>query len=187
MEQSVIDFCRQVRVRSAEHQVALAILLEKDLFGVAVALLRLEIDSLIRVAFLCEQGASSQVSRLLMENTVNGEQWAILTADNRYSRITDREMVNLASKDCLWVNIIYSFGCKLIHLSNLHDYKVSDPLVKIADEKRLEIIKYLRQHHKYPDDEIDLPRLKAYLPKVMQKLVENVAYYVDKIESMNTL
>ncbi|MGF1939049.1 MAG: hypothetical protein RM347_032645 [Nostoc sp. ChiQUE02] len=187
MVKLVTDFCRQVRARSAENQAALAMLLQSHLLGIAVGLLRLELDSLIRVAYLSKQGASSQISRSLMEDSVNGDQWTTEKTNGKFRRITDREMIDLARHLGGWVNFIYSFGCKLIHLSDIHDYKVSDPFTKLENADRLEIVKYLHDCHQYPDPDIDQPRFEAYLPKVMQKLVDNVAFYVAEIESANTL
>jgi hypothetical protein len=156
-------------------------------FSVAVGLLRQELDSLIRVAYLSEQGASSQTARALMADSVNGNQWTTATANGRYRRITDREMLDIAAHLGGWVEIIYLFGCKLIHLSDMHDYEVSDPFAKLSNQTRQEIITYLHDYHGYPYPDIDQPKFEAYLPKVMQKLIENVTYYVAEIESANSV
>lgn len=186
MNQNTADFCRIVRARTAENQNAFNILLSSGSLGVAVGMLRQELDSLIRVAYLCDMNSSSPTAQALIEDAVNGEQWTATTNRGREPRITDREMVNIASQIGGWVNIIYSFGCGLLHLSNLHDHESNDPFDAAIDPiDAARIIYYLDQYHGYPDQDIDKQRLGQYLPKVMEKLVQNVNHYIGEIENAN--
>lgn len=49
---SIESFCRQVRSRSKEHQKAIGLLSEAGLAGQMVAILRQELDSMVRVIYL---------------------------------------------------------------------------------------------------------------------------------------
>lgn len=142
MDQAITNFCRQVRARSAEHQQSLEPLIASGSVGVAVGLLRQELDSLIRVAYLSDLGVSSPTALSLIEDSVAGDQWTTSTNRGRTRRITDREMVDLAAQIGGWVRIIYSFGCKLIYLSNFHDHATSDPFTKIDPATTHEISTY---------------------------------------------
>ena len=184
MNQNTTDFCRIVRARTTENQNAFNRLLPSGSLGVAVGLLRQELDSLIRVAYLCDMGSTCHTAHALIDDAVNGEQWTTTTNRGRQRRITDREMVDIASQMGGWVNIIYKFGCGLIHLSNLHDHESNDPFAAAIDPiDTAEIIRYLNQYHSYPDHDIDKQRLVEYLPKVMGKLVDNTNYYLSQIEN----
>lgn len=184
MNQNTADFCRIVRARTAENQSAFATLLSSGSLGVAVGMLRQELDSLIRVAYLCDMDSTSPTAQSLIQDAVDGKQWAETTNKGKQRRITDREMVDIASKLGGWVDIIYKFGCGLIHLSNLHDHESNDPFDGAIDLINSgQIVHYLHQYHGYPDQDIDKQRLVQYLPKVMEKLVQNVDYYVGKIEN----
>lgn len=182
MNTSVEKFCRQIRERSRENQDSLTILLNNQNYGIAIGLLRQELDSLIRVAYLSDMGMTNSESKRLIDESVSGNQWKKKARSGKDVRITDREMIDLSSKIGGWVNIIYSFGCKLIHLSDFHDYKSTDPFEKMETENKQEVIRYLHRYHQYPYSGIDMNKLVEYLPNVMKKLVDNVSYYVSDIE-----
>ena len=187
MDEKVNNFCALVRARSQENLKSLLLLVDNGSFSIAIGLLRQELDSLIRVAFLCDNGASSEISLSLINDLLEGKQWKRTTKKNKKARITDREMINIASSLGGWVEIIYSFGCKLIHLSDIHGYKTNNPQKNITDKDKKEIIKYLYGYHGYPYGDIEQIHIEEYLPKVMKKLVENVEYYIKKIEIENNL
>ena len=95
-------------------------------------------------------------------------------------------MVDLASHLGGWEQIIYSFGSKLIHLSDFHLYQCKDPLLKCSVSEREEILDYLRKYHEYPHEDISLAGVIDYLPKVMEKLTGNVEFYIEELtEQMN--
>ncbi len=185
MDDDIEIFCRQVRARSQEHFQSIPPLLAAGSFGVAVGLLRQELDSLVRVAYLDEIDMSSPKAHALMSDSVNGRQWTRVTSHGRQARITDREMVDIAKSIGGWVRVIYSFGCKLIHLSDAHDHATVDPFSKLTDEQRQEIVGYLHNYHQYPHEDVDTDRFVEYLPKVMRKLVDNVEFYLTEITRKN--
>jgi hypothetical protein len=123
-------FCRQVRARSAENRQAMAAV--RNLPGQMVSILRQELDSMIRVIFLLSQ-SDRQYRSFLIENSVAGKGWR---QQNSRQLVTDREMVELADALHGWTRSIYDFGCAFIHLSNLHDHQVRDPLDQIGEMER---------------------------------------------------
>ena len=96
-------------------------------------------------------------------------------------KLTDREMLNLADHLGGWEQIIYSFGCKLIHLSDYHMYLTRDPFDLISESEKNQIIGYLSSYHQYPDSDIDFEKLKGYLPNIMEKLSGNVEFYIEEL------
>jgi len=181
MTNDIEEFCSIVTKRSQENLNSLLLLLENGNFSIAIGLLRQELDSLIRVAYLCDINPSKEEAKELISNMLQGKQWKKLR-NNKSIRITDREMINLASKIGGWVEIIYSFGNKLIHLSDMHS---NNPTKNITIEEKNEIIKYLSDYHQYPYKDINKVHIEEYLPKIMKKLVENVAFYVEEIKKSN--
>ncbi len=124
-------FCRQVRARSAENRQAMLAL--RALPGQMIAVLRQELDSLVRVVFLLAQNDQAYRHRLI-EDSVSGRRWR--QPDSKQP-VTDREMVDLTDTLHGWTRSVYAFGCAFIHLSNLHDHQARDPLDQITEaEKR---------------------------------------------------
>jgi len=87
-------FCRQVRARSAEHKAAVMLLSQQNLISPLIAILRQELDSMIRVIFLLSL-ADREYRTQLIDAAVNGSKW---THKGKRSRITDRDMVNVATQ-----------------------------------------------------------------------------------------
>jgi hypothetical protein len=170
-------FCRQVRARSAENRQAMAAV--RALPGQMVSILRQELDSLVRVVFLLSQADRQYRSRLI-EDSAAGRRWLRL---NSRQPVTDREMVELTDALHGWTKSVYAFGCAFIHLSNLHDHKVRDPLDQIAEEERNAILGHLRSYHGGPNG--PSPKFSdvvPLLPMVFTKIADNLECYVKELE-----
>ena len=176
------EFCKIVKSRSKENAEAFNLMIEKGYIGVAISLLRQELDSLIRVSYLHEKGITTHHSLNLINDFLDGKQWKKENSRGKKIRITDREMVNLAIELGGWIEIIYTFGSKLIHLSDIHGYKESDPFKNVSIEDKNSILNYLVNYHNYPYSTIDIKKLSEYLPHVMKKLIDNTEYYILEIE-----
>jgi len=100
-------FCRQVRNRSRENREALALLHRSALTGNVLAVLRQELDSMVRCVFLLSVSDRLYRKRLL-EDSVSGLLWR---TENGRRKITDRDMVDLTSKLHGWTQNVYAFGC----------------------------------------------------------------------------
>lgn len=172
-------FVRTIRSRSIEHQKAMELLAESGLAGQMIAILRQELDSMVRVIYLITQ--SPERREVLIDALINGEKW---TREGTRARITDREMVDLAQGLQGWTQSVYKFGCAFIHLSHLHDYNDSDPMAQLPPDERRDIINHCRFYHGGPavGDErfVDLV---PYLPSVLGKISGNLECYLETLES----
>lgn len=171
------NFLRAVRARSKENQSAFSDSLSSQHLGVAIGLLRQEIDSFVRLVYL--DSVHSPDAQKLLQEFADGERWTISSGK---SRVTDRTMVDIAKANYFWVEIAYTFGCKLIHLSQLADYNTTDPFQQMPPDDLNEIVGYLRQYHGYSDGDIDLPRFTVLLPNVMNKIAGKVEEYCEKLD-----
>ena len=175
-------FCRQVRARSAEHRQAM--LAVRALPGQMVAILRQELDSLVRVVFLLSQ-ADRNYRRRLMEDSVSGRRWR--RADSQQP-VTDREMVDLTDNLHGWTRSVYAFGCAFIHLSHLHDYQARDPMEQISETERNAILGHLRYYHGGPNGTSPrFPDVVPLLPAVFEKIASNLECYVTQLEKDENL
>jgi hypothetical protein len=177
-------FCRQVRARSAEHRLAIAKLQPAELHGQNIAILRQELDSMVRVIYLLSITDRERRYELI-KSAVDGEQWSQAGSKKR---ITDREMVDLANSLQGWTQSVYRFGCAFIHLSEFHDYKHRDPMDLIADEERRAILDHMRYYHGGPIAERpSFSELIPYLPRVFEKIAANLEHYVRDLEKDGNL
>lgn len=177
-------FCRQVRTRSEEHRRAVWLLYAERLPSPIVSILRQELDSMVRVIYLLSVPDADYREELL-KASVEGRQW---TEKGGKKRITDREMVNLATKLQGWTESVYRFGCAFIHLSSFHDYKERDPMHMISADEKQAILKHMRHYHGgpiEPDPKFD--DLIPYLPQVFEKISSNLEHYVRDLENGKTI
>lgn len=171
-------FCRQVRSRSAEHRQAIEAV--AHLPGQMIAILRQELDSLVRVIFLLAQDDAAYRQELI-EASVRGAKWK-----NRGTKgaVTDKDMVALANELHSWTKSVYAFGCGFIHLSNLHDYNHRDPLAEVSEDERNAILAHLRKYHGGPRQEHPtFDDIVPLLPAVFNKIADNLGSYVDSLET----
>lgn len=168
--EAVHQLLRSVRVRSRENTTSLPKLVADGSYGIAIGLLRQEIDTFIRLVYLDAKDGATALQ--LITQFAAGRRW----------KISERKMVETATRHYFWVGITYDFGCKLIHLSEFYDYESVDPFTIISSRDRVTIIRFLRSYHGYSDPDIDLPRFLEVLPKIMAKIAEKVEHYSSKIE-----
>lgn len=149
-----------------------------------VAILRQELDSMIRVIYLLSVPDKNHRAKLI-QASVEGKNWT--QADTR-KRITDRDMLELANNLQGWSESVYRFGCGFIHLSSFHDYRDRDPLETVSSEEREAVLKHMRYYHGGPlranptfDD------LIPYLPMVFEKISSNLESYLGDLEQGKTL
>jgi len=181
MNNDLSIFLDQVKNRSDENKKAFKILLDSKLYGVAIGLLRQELDSLIRISYLWQPETPVVVAQSLIEKSARGELWKVVNHNGKEVKVTDRDMLNLASHLGGWEQTIYSFGCKLIHLSDHHLYLDKDPFDTISNTEKEDIIGYLSAYHEYSKSNICFTDLVEYLPKIMGKLADNVRFYIDEL------
>lgn len=174
-KQHLDQFLRAARFRSEQNKAALDLLLKAHIYAIAIGLLRQEIDTFVRLVYL--QSVDAPLANELIAQFVRGERWS-----RKKKLITDGEMVELAQAKHFWVEKAYRFGCKLIHLSDFHDYQSVDPFTTIPTSDKRTIMNFLRDYHGYRENDIDLPRFIELLPKVMVKIRGKVEKYCDALE-----
>ena len=177
---SLETFCRQIRARSSEHREAIHLVHGRRLLSQVIAILRQEVDSMVRVIYLLSI-ADKPYRQQLVDASVNGAKW---TAKGKSGCITDREMVELAQSLHGWTQSVYKFGCAFIHLSSFHDYEHRDPLLALPENERAAILIHMRAYHGGPIG-LDPPfeDLVPYLPQVFEKVASNLECYVKQLEA----
>lgn len=177
----VQNFCSIIRKRTSDHTQAMERL--HDLPSMMVSILRLELDSLIRVVYLSDLNDTAEKERLI-DQTLNGDKWTIKTRNGKDKTLTDSEMVNTCNEIFGWTKDVYKAGCALIHLSNLHGTTIDDELSDFCLEiSQYEVLNYLQQFHDFPDD-LDNPTLDdiaPYFPKILNKISANLKHYLETL------
>lgn len=172
-------FLRQVRSRSKEHQRAMQVLAREGLAGQMIAVLRQELDSMVRVIYLLTQNAERRGK--LIEASVRGEKWF---KPNSRASVSDKEMTDLAQSLQGWTRSVYRFGCAFIHLSSLHDYNDRDPLEQLPQQEREDILAHCRHYHGGPSrHNAQFSELIPYLPKALEKIAANLECYLEDLEN----
>jgi hypothetical protein len=172
-------FLRQVRSRSEEHQRAMRVLAQERLAGQMVAVLRQELDSMVRVIYLLAQPTGRRGA--LIEASVRGEKWS---QPSTRASVTDKEMIDLAQDLQGWTRSVYKFGCAFIHLSGLHDYNDRDPLQQLPVQEREDILQHCRYYHGGPSgNDARFSELVPYLPMVLEKIAGNLECYLDELKN----
>jgi hypothetical protein len=169
-------FCRAVEARSAEHREAMAIAMQRGWLAIASSVLRMELDSMIRVVHLLR---TPDARDRILASCVAGMGFK----DGR--RIKDTDMVNNALADNAWARAVYDFGNKFVHLTDAHDYAKADPFQ--AYEHRATVIEYLNRYHggrmQGPplEDGSTLRDIAAYGPHVLEKITSNLNSYIKSL------
>ena len=176
-------FCRAVRERTLQNSTAVQLLHNERLSGNVVAILRQELDSMVRCIYLLSIRDRSLRSRLI-EQSLKGQPW---TTQNG-KRVTDKEMVALSNKLQNWTQNVYKFGCAFIHLSGFYDSTGLDPLNSLPDDERNEIAQHLRYYHGFHMDSSTRFRdIEGVLPRVLEKISSNLECYVRDLENDSDL
>ncbi len=138
---------------------------------------------MVRVIFLLEQ-VDTGLRRQLLHQAVAGEIWTLPTSNGRPRRVTDRDMVDLAQRIHEgWTERVYRFGCRFIHLSNMHDYHARDPFRGLPWEEREDIAQYLRYYHDGDvSAESTFEEVAAYAPRVLDKIASNLEHSLRDLE-----
>jgi hypothetical protein len=148
------------------------------LAGQMLAVLRQELDSMVRVIYLLTQALPRRA--LLLQDSIEGRK---RSQEGSRTPVTDREMVDLAQHLQVWTRSVYKFGCAFIHLSNLHDYNDRDPLEQLPHDERQDVVRHCRAYHGGPHTGAPIfADLVPYIPRVLEKIASNLECYLAKLE-----
>ncbi len=174
------QFIRLIKQRSQENSESLNDDFEKNRIGKCMETLRTELDSFIRVMYLGRVDIAER--ERLIQQTLSEEKWTVLTHNNKWKQVTDRDMVQKANELMGYIQYVYKFGCGFIHLSYFHDYLNNNPFDKLSDTEKRDIKSYLNQFHSFPfDTELTTENVISYIPEVFNKISLNLACYFDYI------
>jgi hypothetical protein len=187
MNNPTTTFCTLIRNRSDENRRAMRYFrIPHDVLSPAFSILRQELDSMIRVIYLLSMKDPAERQRLI-QSTLRGEKWKVLTARGTHRDVTDREMVDLAQQLQGWTQSVYRFGCAFVHLSDFHNHLAQNPFEKLPDTERQHILSHMRHYHGGPcDDKPDMKELATYLPQVFEKIADNLKCYLEELERAGT-
>lgn len=174
-------FLSQVRDRTAENIASFSLLYANGNYSVCIGLLRQELDSLLRLCYLWRPETSTNEAISLMQDSTQGRKWTYRNKKGKTVTLHDKDMLGFASFLGGWEELVYVFGSKAIHLSDLHAYKTHDPFNALSEEDRIKVISYLSSYHGYDKQTISMADIHAYLPKVMTKLTDNVEFYLEEL------
>ncbi len=176
-------FCRAVRERTLQNNTAVNLLHNERLSGNVVAVLRQELDSMVRCIYLLSVKDRNLRSRLIQQS-LNGQPWTT----QKGKRVTDKEMVALSNELQNWTKNVYKFGCAFIHLSGFYDSSGRDALHSLPDDERNEIANHLRYYHGFNmDSKTRFRDIEGVLPRVLDKISSNLECYVCDLENDSDL
>lgn len=168
-------FTNAIRQRSDENNKALSWLMEEKLYSLVGSIIRMELDSLIRICYI-KSISNEERRRMLFIQFFNGQRWKF-----EKDIVTDRNMVSFIANNLglRWAEPIYDIGCAFIHLSPYHDYMNLSPTSSLTNEQRKIIINHVKDHHKIElEKDFSFIDLVGVAPLVYKKLRDNLLYYI---------
>jgi hypothetical protein len=177
-----------IRNRSEENRRAMRSFQHvHDVMSPAFAILRQELDSLVRVIYLLGITDGAERQRLIA-STVRGEKWKVQTAKGKWMDVTDRSMVDFAQQLHGWTQSVYRFGCAFIHLSGFHNHIDENPFNRLEETERRDVLAHLRYYHGGPcHDNPEMTEIAAYVPMVFEKIASNLECYLNQLEQNGKL
>jgi len=160
-----------ITARSNENEKALNLLLETKCYTLIGAIIRMELDSLIRVYDF--NNADRNKQERLLNDFFDGEKWSK----------TDRQMVNNLSRSLGWAEHIYDFCCAFIHLSPYHDWASTSDIPNLTQDKRCSIVSNIKSQQNdnwgYDtsltiDENFGFDDLIPFAPHIFKKLRGNL-------------
>jgi len=181
-ENNTKTFVQTIRNRSIENRKSINLLLINNLIGNSFSIIRQELDSMIRVIYLLNLIDLHERDELISQ-TLNGEKWRLKNENGKTVNITEKDMVELANSLYGWTKSVYKFGCAFIHLSDFHNYLVSDPFLKLNLEERKDIVKHVNNYHMTSlTPECSIQDLFPLINSIFDKVSGNLECYLESLE-----
>jgi len=187
MDTDTHTFCTMIRNRSDENRRAMhCFSIPYGVLSPAFSILRQELDSMVRVIYLLQITDLVERQRLI-QSTMQGEKWRVSTSEGKSRYITDREMVDLAQQLQGWTQSVYRFGCAFVHLSDFHNHLAQNPFQRLQEAERQDVLSHMRNYHGGPlHDNPSMEELSEYLPRVFDKIADNLKCYLEHLERGDT-
>lgn len=183
MHENLRSYMRLVEKRSREHNQAFGMLYAQGLYGACAAIIRQEIDNLMRVDYLAFSVDLNDRDELC-RNVMLGVRWQKPNAKGKIEDIRDVEFHTYAKYNHSWISLAYKYSSNFIHLTNFWDYEVSDPLKNMNADEKSDIISYLRNYHGFIGSDLNINNLFDYLPHVFEKIRMNIECYVEQEDGL---
>lgn len=74
---------------------------------------------------------------------LGGQRWKMKTITGKERNVLDKDLIDLAQTLQGWTRSVYKFGCAFIHLSEFHNYFVSDPFSNLSSNDLGDIAAHL--------------------------------------------
>ena len=185
-ESNTRTFVQTIRNISIENRKSITLLLSANLFGNSFSIIRQELDSMIRVIYLLHV-IDLQEREQLIKQTLSGEKWQVNNVKGKRVIITDKDMVELANSLFGWTQSVYKFGCSFIHLSDFHNYLVSDPFQKLEYEERRNIVKHINNYHSASlSSDSKIEDFFPFVYAIFDKISSNLGCYLEHLENNET-
>jgi hypothetical protein len=176
-------FCNMIRKRSHDNRAALLSMGPDTAVSVAISILRIELDSMIRVIYLLSIPDLDERTRLIY-SVLCGKGWLIKTAKGKWKKITDKEMVDLSQRLQGWTQSVYKFGCAFIHLSDYHNNQNPFPFSRLPEAEKQAILFHMRHYHEGPlTDNPSMQELSMFIPGIFGKISSNLEVYLAQLEN----
>ena len=154
--------------KASETYDAFSILYANQKYATCVSLLRIQLDCYIRLLYLFAQTPDRR--QTLLEEFYRGDKW----------KVSDYNMLEGVSRFG-WERNINKLGCSFIHLSRLSDMNNTNVLTFVSEEDKQNIISFINQYHNATlTTEASNQDLITYLPKIMEKITDNLLYELSK-------
>jgi hypothetical protein len=157
---------------------AARLLCPHGLYGPMMAILRQELDSMVKMIFLVTQSQSKR--QHYINQALSNEKW---TLPGTKTQITDRQMVDFANTINGWERSAYKLGCAFIHLSAMSDYNHTNPFLQLPLDEQRDIKQHLNNYHGFPlTYNLSVETVGPYLLKVLEKISSNLEYEIQKLQ-----
>jgi hypothetical protein len=172
-------FINSIKSRMEENKKAFSLLMQEKLYSLIGSILRLELDSLIRMAYINSKKDESD-KEVLLSQFINGNRWSY-----EKKLVTDRMMLNnlMCRLGLGWAEPIYDICCAFIHLSPYHDWGEIEPTNNLTIENRKTIVEHVKAHqHKDLDLNFGFYDLVSIADGIFDKLQGNLKCEIETFE-----
>lgn len=168
------DFVLMVRQRTQQNRAAFLALDHAP--QVQTALLRIELDSMIRVLHVLSYEPLER--EVAIERFYSAQRFE----NSKGKRITDAHMVEEAARFEGWTRYVYDFACAFVHLSPLHLNNLDVDLSSYFGDETERVKLYLNHYHGFGKAlQLTIRNIQPYLSRIFEKICDNTECYLDFI------